>query len=171
MFAFATISNTTRELLKSVSPRFRDLIIQIAEGKNPNIPFPFMEGTLPHPPHTDRRELRNALTVQFNGVAGGAVVAHLFTDGTIKTSTQMHTENQRRAKEERLAAEESKFPELQQTVARKQAESRMMIRIQAASMNISWSIMQKQLKAPQQEYRVFLQEQAKEREQAAQIGH
>lgn len=68
-------------------------------------------GTFPHPPNTDRWEVRNSITLQFNGTGNGPIVAHLFNDGTIKTSAEMHQENnERRARGERLAAEEGKFP-------------------------------------------------------------
>jgi hypothetical protein len=56
----------------------------------------------------------------------------------------MHQEiNQRRAEDERLADAENKFPALQQTAARREVETRMMTRIQAARNSNSWSIMQK----------------------------
>ncbi|KAK2787078.1 hypothetical protein FQN51_003455, partial [Onygenales sp. PD_10] len=131
------IPAATAELLTGVPLQFRNFIFQTAAGRNPNVQFPFREiklirGTHPHPPNTDRQEVRNSLTVQFNGAPGGPIVAHIFHDGTIKTSHEMHDENNRRAAEEaRLIAEENKFPALQQTAARKQAETRMMSRIQA----------------------------------------
>ncbi|OJD10515.1 hypothetical protein AJ78_08498 [Emergomyces pasteurianus Ep9510] len=140
------ISNTTREPMKTASPLFRDLVPTNCRWKEPSflqITFHFTElkiirGTLEHPPHTDLQEVRNSITVQFNGAPEGPIVAHLFNDGTIRTSVEMHQENNRRnAEDARLTAEESKFPALNQTVARKQAEARKMARIQAAKMNTS----------------------------------
>jgi len=130
-------------------------------------------GTVPHPPNTDRREVRHSITLQFNGAPGGPLVAHLFNDGTIKSSEQMHQEiNGRRTEDERLTAAENEFPALQQTAARKQAETRMMTRIQSARINHSWSIMQKQLEkqSAEQEYNLVLQTQAQARATAAQAG-
>jgi hypothetical protein len=77
--------------------------------------------------------------------------------------------NQRRAQNERLTAEENRFPTLQQTPARRQAEARMMARIQAARHNNSWSVMQKQLEKQnaELEYNVFLHRQAQARAAAA----
>jgi hypothetical protein len=101
------------------------------------------------------------------------MVAHLFNDGTIRSSTQMHEEiNQRRAQDERLTVEENKFPQLQQTTRRRQAEARMMTRIQAARSNTSWSIVQKQLekRSAEEEYNQVLQRQAQERATAAQAA-
>ncbi|EEQ30225.1 hypothetical protein McanMca71_000515 [Microsporum canis] len=162
------IPAATAELLIGVPLQFRNLIYQTAAGMNPYVKFPFHEiklirGTRPHPPHTDRQEVRNSITLQFNGAPEGPIVAHLFNDGTIKTSREMHDENNRRAAEEtRLITEENKFPALQQTAARKQAEARMMSRIYAVSDNSSLSIIQKQLEkdGAQQEYRFFLLRQA-----------
>ena len=125
-----------------------------------------LRGTFPHPPNTDRREVRNSITIQFNGAPRGPIVAHLFNDGTIKSSEQMHQENnQRRAEDERLTAAESNFPALQQTAARRLAERRMMARIEAARINLSWSIIRKQLEkdSAEQEYRLVLQAQAQAR--------
>jgi hypothetical protein len=85
----------------------------------------------------------------------------------------MHQEiNQRRAEDERLTAAENKFPALQQTAARRQAETRMMTRIQAARNNDSWSTMQKQLEkqSAEQEYNLVLQTQAQARATAAQAA-
>ncbi|QSS57724.1 hypothetical protein I7I53_11999 [Histoplasma capsulatum var. duboisii H88] len=82
----------------------------------------------------------------------------------------MHQENNRRRTEDaRLIGEESKFPALNQTPARKEAEARKMARIQAARMNTSWSVMQKQLEkdSAEQEYNQLLQVQALERVSAA----
>lgn len=78
----------------------------------------------------------------------------------------MHQEvNQRRAQDERLTAEESIYPNLHQTAARRQAEARMMARIQAARNKQSWNVMQKQLEKQQaeQEYHQVLQRQAQAR--------
>jgi hypothetical protein len=130
-------------------------------------------GTAPHPPNTDRREVRHSITLKFNGAPGGPLVAHLFNDGTIKSSEQMHQEiNQMTAEDERLTAAENKFPALQQTAARRQAETRMMTRIQAARNNDSWSTMQKQLEkqGAEQEYNLVLQTQAQARATAAQAA-
>lgn len=82
----------------------------------------------------------------------------------------MHDENNRRAAEEAsLIIEENKFPTLQQTAARKQAETRMMSRINAVRDNSSLSIIQKQVEkdSAQQEYRLFLQIQGQARAAAA----
>jgi hypothetical protein len=128
---------------------------------------------VPHPPNTDRQEVRNSITLQFNGSPEGPTVAHLFSDGSIKTSAEMHLENnQRRNEDARLTAEEKKFPSLNQTVARQQAETRKMTRIQAARSNTSWSTMQKQLEksSAEQEFQAFLQTQAQERTRAAGAG-
>lgn len=101
------------------------------------------------------------------------MVAHLFNDGTIRSSAQMHEEiNRRRVEDGRLTAEENKFPQLQQTTRRRQAEARMMTRIQAARSNISWSIVEKQLEKQraEQEYNQALQTQAQERATAVQAA-
>ncbi|KAK2809540.1 hypothetical protein FQN50_003808 [Emmonsiellopsis sp. PD_5] len=134
---------------------------------------PLYRGTLPHPPNTDRQEVRNSITIQFNGGPEGPIVAHLFNDGTIKTSMEMHAENnRRRAEDARLTAEESKFPELNQTAARMQADAKKMARIQAARVNASWGMINKQLEkdSAEQEYRVFLHEQAQERARATEAS-
>ncbi|KLJ11664.1 hypothetical protein EMPG_09663 [Blastomyces silverae] len=172
------IPKNTLDLLQQVPVTHRNVFMQTAEGKNPHVQFSFQEmkiirGTHPHPPNTDIQEVRNSITVQFNGAPGGALVAHLFNDGTIKASAEMHAENnRRRAEAEQLLAEESKFSWLQQTTTRKQAHARMMARIQAARINTSWSIMQKQLEkdSAQQEYNLFIRAQAKERIKAAQAA-
>lgn len=80
--------------------------------------------------------------------------------------------NQRRAQDERLIAEESSVPKLQQTAARRQAEARMMTRIMAARMSYSWSIIQKQLEkqSAEQEYYQVLHRQAQERAAATQAA-
>jgi len=130
-------------------------------------------GAAPHPPNTDRREVRHSITLQFNGAPGGPLVAHLFNDGGIKSSEQMYQEiNQRRAEDKRLAAGESKFPALHQTAARRQAKTRTMTGIQAARNNNSWSTMQKQLEKQRagQEYNLVLQTQAQARATAAQAA-
>ncbi|PYI02577.1 hypothetical protein BO78DRAFT_376624 [Aspergillus sclerotiicarbonarius CBS 121057] len=168
MSSVSRMSNATAELVRSMPGPFNNLIHQIASGTNPQARFPFTEvkvirGTFPHPPNTDRREVRNSVTVQFNGAPGGPVIAHLFNDGTIKTLEEMHQENNARQEQKaRLAAEESRFPRLQQTVARQQAEAKMMSRIQAARIHPSMSIMQKQLEkqSAEEEYRQLLAEQA-----------
>ncbi|OAL34540.1 hypothetical protein AYO20_06170 [Fonsecaea nubica] len=172
------LSNATRDLLKNIPGPFNALISQTAEGKNPHAQFPFHEvkvirGTVPHPPNTDRREVRNSITLQFNGTAGGPMVAHRFNDGTIRSSAQMHQDiNQRRAQDERLTTEEKRFPQLQQTTRRRQVETQMMTRIQAARSNPSWSIVQKQLEkqSAEQEYNQVLQRQAQERPAPAQAA-
>ena len=85
----------------------------------------------------------------------------------------MHQEiNQRRAEDERLTAEENKFPAFQQTAIRRQAEARMMTRIQAARNNTSWSVVEKQLEKQrsEHEYNEVLQRQAQERATAAQAA-
>lgn len=128
-------------------------------------------GTLPHPPNTDRREVRDSITLQFNGTASGAVVAHLFSDGTIKTSFQMHAENNaRRVEDARLTAAEAQFPTLHQTAARRQAEARMLARIQTVRMNPNLDPVEKQVEkdAAEHDYRVFVQAQAQARARAAQ---
>ncbi|WEW58673.1 hypothetical protein PRK78_004141 [Emydomyces testavorans] len=173
--ATSRIHAATAQLLIGVPLQFRNLIYQIAAGTNPHVQFPFQEvkvirGTRPHPPNTDHQEVRNSITLQFNGAPGGPIVAHLFNDGTIKTSREMHDENNRRAAEEaRLITEENKFPALQQTAARKQAETRMMSRIYAVRNDSSLSVIQKQLEKDSalQEYRLVLQSQAQARAAAA----
>lgn len=101
---------------------------------------------MPHPANTDCQEVRNSITVQFNGAPGGAIVAHLFDDGRIKKSDEMHAENnQRRAEDERLLAEESRYPGLAQTPLRKEAFTKMMGRIQGARTSAVLSTVQKQL--------------------------
>ena len=125
-----------------------------------------IRGTVPHPPKSDLEEVRNSLTLQFNGAPTGIVIAHIFNDGTIKTSTQMHKEiNERSARDKRLTAEENKFPQLRQTTRRIEAKDRMMARIQAARSSISWSIIQKQIEKQNatEEYNLVLQMQAEER--------
>lgn len=85
----------------------------------------------------------------------------------------MHQENnQRRSQDETLIAEENKFPALQQTATRRQAETRMMSRIQAARSNNVWSIMQKQLEkqSAELEYQQLLQTQAQSRAAAAKVA-
>ncbi|KAM5431750.1 hypothetical protein MferCBS31731_007755 [Microsporum ferrugineum] len=175
MSAASKFSIATRELLTTTSALFRNLIIATAEGKNPNVTFPFAEiklprGTHPHPPNTDLEEVRNSVTLKFIGAPGGAIVAHLFNDGTIKTSVTMHAENnQRREEQTRLLAEESKFPSLNQTALRNEAYMRKMARIRNARMQTTWSIIQKQLEKSnaEEEYNRFLQAQAQQRAQAA----
>lgn len=123
-------------------------------------------GTSPHPPHTDIHEVRNSITIQFNGVPGGSIVAHLFNDGTIKTSSEMHQElNQRREQDQRLAAEENKFPALGQTDNRRQAHARMEARIRALREDRRMSIMNKLLEKQnaQHEYREILRQQEQQR--------
>ncbi|PYI34356.1 hypothetical protein BP00DRAFT_433765 [Aspergillus indologenus CBS 114.80] len=172
----ARVSNTTWTSVLGSTPRvFVEHIRRIAEGKNPNVSFDFTEvkvirGTFPHPPHTDLQEVRNSITLQFNGAPGGPIVAHLFNDGTIKTSAEMHAENNRRREEEtRLLAQESRFPELGQTAVRKEAERKMMAKIREARMDNTVSIIQKQLlkDSAQQEYNLVLQSQAQARAAAA----
>lgn len=133
-------------------------------------------GTTPHPPNTDQQEVRDSITVQFNGIPKatgdpkGGLVAHIFSDGSIKTSAQMHAENEQRKKEDlHLTTEEGKFPNLNQTVARKQAEATKMARIRGARENKLWSTIQKQLEknSAEQEYREFLSKQAQDRITAA----
>lgn len=85
----------------------------------------------------------------------------------------MHEENNRwRAEDARLKAEENKFPALNQTAARMQADAKKMARIQAARANASWGIINKQLEkdSAEQEYRLFLQEQAQERAKASEAA-
>ncbi|PGH36284.1 hypothetical protein GX50_00789 [[Emmonsia] crescens] len=117
---------------------FRNLMLLTAEGNNPHVTFSFTE-------------LKIIRSSQFNGATGGPIVAHLFNDGTIKTPTAMHEENNRRKAEG--------------TTARKQAEARKMARIYTARTNASWSIIQKQLEkdSAEQEYQLFLQVQSQER--------
>ena len=69
----------------------------------------------------------------------------MFHDGSIKTREQMHREQNQRAEEQnRLTAEESQFPRLNQTLARHQAYARMLARIEALRRNESMSIIAKQ---------------------------
>ncbi|KAL4793667.1 hypothetical protein BDV19DRAFT_390874 [Aspergillus venezuelensis] len=161
MLSKNSLSNTNRTLLPTLSPRYRGLCLEIAERKNRHVTWSFREvhiirGTREHPPNTDRTEVRNSLTINFTGVPNvldGEIIAHLFSDGIIKTSTQMHQEtSQRRAEEARLAA-----------------EARVMGRIHAVRVNDTLSIIAKQLEkeSAMQEYRLVLQKQAEERAKAA----
>lgn len=105
----------------------------------------FSSGYVEHPPNTDRLEVRNSLTVEFLGTAHGTILVHLFNDSTIKTRNQMHAENnQRVADDQLLAAEESRFPHLSQTAARRQAQARMIARIQALRNARGMSVIAKQ---------------------------
>lgn len=84
-----------------------------------------------HPPNTDRFEVRSSVTIEFRGTPKGQLLVHVFHDGTIKTREQMNAENNARvAEDSRLTSEESLFPSLAQTTARRQAYSRMLQRMQ-----------------------------------------
>ncbi|EER45322.1 predicted protein [Histoplasma capsulatum var. duboisii H88] len=79
--AVSRIQSATAEVLIAVPLQFRNLIYQTAAGNNPHVQFPFQEirlirGTRPHPPHTDLEEVRNSITLQFNGAPEGPIVAH-----------------------------------------------------------------------------------------------
>ncbi|EFE37875.1 hypothetical protein TRV_07466 [Trichophyton verrucosum HKI 0517] len=165
----------TTELFNGCSPTYKRLLTMTAEGNNPHVTFPFKgiklpRGTKEHCPFTDLEEVRNSVTIQFLGTPYGNITAHLFNDGTIKTSTMMHQENNRRREHEaRLLAEENKFPHLNQTPLRTQAYNRKMAKIRNARDNSTWSIMKKQLEkaTAEEEYSRFLQEQAEQRAKAA----
>ena len=61
------------------------------------------------PSNNDRLEVRNSITLHFNG--GGPIIPHLFNNGIIKSSAQIHQErNQSRAQDEQLTAEENQIP-------------------------------------------------------------
>ncbi|OAL73277.1 hypothetical protein A7D00_3052 [Trichophyton violaceum] len=124
------------ELINACSNLFQSHIKAIVEGKNPHVTFPFKGIKLPrdtkeHCPFTDLEEVRNSVTIQFLGTPHGNITAHLFNDGTLKTSTMMHQENNRRREQEAgLLVEENKFPHLNQTPLRTQAYNRKMARIE-----------------------------------------
>lgn len=117
--------------------------------------------------------------MEFLGTAQGTLLVHVFNDGTIKTREQMHAENNARAAEDsRLSTEESRFPSLAQTTARRQAHSRMLLRIQNLRNDRTRSIMAKEVEKSNAilEYRTLLQAQAHARQiaaasQAARRGH
>lgn len=78
---------------------------------------------MPHVPSTDRGEIRKSVTLQFNGAPGGPIIAHLFSDGTIKTQADIHKQQEAiRVRHEELTATEARFSELSQTVVRQDAE-------------------------------------------------
>ena len=100
-------------------------------------------------------------------------MAHLFSDGTIKTSAEMHAENNRRREEDqRLKMEEDRFPKLGQTAARRQAMARMMARIEAARRSETMTSMANMLEKQnaEQEYNQVLRNQRHARAAAAQAA-
>jgi hypothetical protein len=97
----------------------------------------------------------------------------MFHDGTIKTKEEMYAEASARAQENaRLTAEESAFPALGQTAARKQALDRMLQRIRELRDDKKKSIISKQVEKTnaESEYRAFLEMQAEARRVAAAEG-
>ncbi|KKZ61112.1 hypothetical protein EMCG_04257 [[Emmonsia] crescens] len=80
------ISLLTRGLLKNNSVVFQGIINQIAEGKNPH-----GNGAASTKHRSTRSSQFDYRSVQWR--PWGPIVAHLFNDGTIKTSTEMHEEN------------------------------------------------------------------------------
>ncbi|KAK3072465.1 hypothetical protein LTR53_006751 [Teratosphaeriaceae sp. CCFEE 6253] len=173
------ISSHTRTLLLSTPKHFTNLVAEAAAGNNPNadavsnceliICLELIDddsGAQPHHPFTDLEEVRISITVQFNGVPGGAVIAHLFNDGTIKTREQMHAEiNRRRQVDQSLTEEESNFPALGHTALRKAAEERRLARIRSVRSNHPMSIMAKQVEKSnaEEEYSSVLRELAEAR--------
>ncbi|EFR05428.1 hypothetical protein MGYG_08440 [Nannizzia gypsea CBS 118893] len=163
------------EVFNACSNIFQGHIRMIMEGKNPHVPFTFKSiqvprGTKEHCPFTDLEEVRNSITLKFLGTPYGNITAHLFNDGTIKTSTMMHEENNRRREQEAmLLAEEKKFPQLNQTPSRTEAYNRKIAKIRNARDNTTWNIMKKQLEkhSAEEEYNLFLQAQAAQRAKAA----
>ncbi len=95
---------------------------------------------------------------------------HVFQDGTVKTREQMISENNARAAEDsRLTDEESRFPSLAQTAARRQAYSRVLERVQVLRQDSTRSMISKEVEKSNAflEYRAFLHAQAQARAHAA----
>ncbi|KAF2813564.1 uncharacterized protein BDZ99DRAFT_557459 [Mytilinidion resinicola] len=173
-----SIADASVLLLTQIPNAFRSQILEIAQGTNPHVRFSFNElkiirGTRPHPPHTDREEVRSSITIQFNGAPGGALVAHLFSDGTITTSTRMHEiRAERLARQQQLEAEESKFPLLKQSDIRSAAHATYMATINGIR-NSNWSQMEKVMRKQDAQaiYEALLQRQAADRAREAAKQH